>query len=115
MAWRTSRESVYAEAMSSKVPRPPDLRREPDSDDEELPTDIYARDELFPPKPKLRLEAPGTPGGLECGPEDSTLIVKSSKTTVSGAAMPRAVRAWLEVVSGPALDVGKFPITMVRT
>jgi len=115
MAWQTSRESVYAEAESSKVPRPLDIRREPDSDDEELPTDIYSREELFPPKPKLRLEAPGMPGALECGPEDSTLIVKSSKASVSGAVMPRAVRAWLEVVGGPALDVGKFPITMLRT
>ena len=101
--------------MSSKFPRPPDLRREPDSDDEELPTDIYSREELFPPKPKLRLEAPGLPGTPESGPEDSTLIVRSSKASVASAAMPRAVRAWLEVVSGPALDVAKFPITMVRT
>jgi hypothetical protein len=115
MAWHGTRESVYPEAMSSKVPRSPDLRREPDSD-EDLPTDIYSREELFPPKPKLRLEVPGTSSAPPtCGPEDSTLIVRSSKASVATAAMPRAVRAWLEVVSGPALDVGKFPITMVRT
>jgi len=100
--------------MSTKTPRPPDLRREPDSDDDEVPTDIYSQDELFPPKAKLRLEAQGLPSLYEGGPEESTLIVKTSRTSVTGAAMPRTVRAWLEVTSGPALEVGRFPITMVR-
>ena len=101
--------------MSSKFPRQPDLRREPDSDDD-LPTDILSREELFPQKPKLRLEAQAQalPGLFDGGPEDSTLIVKSSIPGVVGAAMPRTVRAWLEVVAGPALDAGQFPITMVR-
>jgi hypothetical protein len=98
--------------MSTKTPRPPDLRRE---DDDEVPTDVYSQDELFPPKPKLRLEAQGLPSILEPGPEENTLIVKASKASVVGAAMPRAVRAWLEVTAGPALSTGRFPITMVRT
>src|SRR5579871_5117920 len=102
--------------MSTKPPRPTDLRREPDADDDD-PTDLYSREELFPPKPKLRLEAPtpAPPRSVDCGPEESTLIVRTSKTTVAGAAVPRTVRAWLEVVDGPAKDVGHFPITMVRS
>jgi hypothetical protein len=99
--------------MSSKSPRAPDPRREPDDDDDDLPTDTMSRSELGLPqvRPKLRLEA----AQVEAGPDDSTLIMPPSRSGVTAAAVPRTVRAWLEVSAGPAKSEGPFPITMVKT
>jgi hypothetical protein len=103
--------------MDSKNPRPPDPRREPDDDDDDLTTDITTRDEIgFPTKPKLRLEASGSaPPAPELGPDDRTLIVRRSSAGLTAAAVPRTVRAWLEVRSGPAASDAPFQITMVKT
>jgi hypothetical protein len=99
--------------MSSKGPRAPDPRREP-GDDDDLPTDTMSRADLgLPPaRPKLRLESRSVVGA---GPDDSTLIVPPSRTSLTGAAVPRTVRAWLEVRAGPAMADGPFPVTMVKT
>src|SRR5262252_5119930 len=99
--------------MGSKVPRAPDPRREPGDDDGDLPTDTMSRSELgLPPvRPKLRLE----PTSVDAGPDDSTLIMPSSRYGVTAAAVPRTVRAWLEVRGGPAANEGSIPVTMVKT
>jgi hypothetical protein len=102
--------------MPPNSPRPPDPRREPD-DDDEIPTDIMSRPDLSgSAKPKLRLEAASSvPPAPEIGPDDSTLIVRRSSSGLAAAAMPRTVRAWLEVLSGPAAGEAPFAITMVKT
>src|SRR5215471_5318229 len=104
-------------SMAPNSPRPPDPRREPDDDDDEIPTDIMSRPDLGgPAKPKLRLEAASSvPPAPEIGPDDSTIIVRRSTSGLAAAAMPRTVRAWLEVLSGPAAGEAPFAITMVKT
>jgi hypothetical protein len=106
--------------MSPSGPRDP--RREPselDLDDEkEVPTDIISRQGIgFTPKPRLRLEVPRPYGDEpECEKTDVATPI-SKRDVIAGVALPRDVRAWLEVQSTPRPPTGgsSLEVTMIRT
>jgi hypothetical protein len=102
--------------MSNVPPRrPPDSRREPDSVDDDLPTDVTRRGTLLPSKPRLRLEAVPHLYDEGAGPSEQTEVGRGpSGAAMAGAALPSNVHARLEVMAGEA-EPTVHELTMVRT
>jgi hypothetical protein len=111
--------------------RPPSSAPDPRQDDDSLcdyPTDVTLRPSGIRFEPKVRVDAPTWEdsgpvlpnAGMEQadigeGPTEQTEIGPSPVRTVSAAAIPRGVRAWLEVRSGPTVGEAPIHLTMVRT
>lgn len=101
-------------AGSGGPPRIPDSRREPDSYDDDCPTDVTERPEPVRGMPKLRLGLPKHfDEELDAG--ERTERISLSSTGIVTAALPRGLLARLDVLTGPALSIGSFQLTMVRT
>jgi hypothetical protein len=101
--------------------RPSDPRREPGENDEEkeVPTDVVRREDVgFPARPKMRIELPrlyhDDPDPLE---NTDLTTPPSRREIVAGVALPRDIRAWLEVQSTPRPPTpgGPLEVTMVKT
>ena len=104
--------------MTNKPPSrgPADSRREPDSLDEDLPTDVTARDSTIPPsKPQLRLGVLRLNDDAPVDAADQTEVGPSPPGAgIAGAVLPRALHAWLEV-KDPKVGPPSYELTMVRT
>jgi hypothetical protein len=104
--------------MTNKPPSrgPLDPRREPDSFDDEVLTDVTRGDSAAPsPKPPLRLGIPRVSDDAPANPADQTEIGPSPRAGgIAIAVLPRSLHAWFEV-KGPNADAPSYELTMVRT
>jgi hypothetical protein len=85
----------------------------------DYPTDVTLQASKIQSELKIRLGTPSSPEVAKemsgDGPTESTEVGPSPARMLSTAAIPRGVRAWLEVRSGPTAGQRPIHLTMVRT